>query len=365
MEANKTPDDSDPRISFDQVTGRWIFADEKTGLEYEYDESMKDWVPLDSDEAIKTQQEIYDKEHESEVEYEKGDEKGPRREKKRKIARENSLDGPHAKQPRQSTAVYVSDLPSDVTVEEIQEVFSKYGVIAEDLITGEPKIKIYKDEETGAVKGDALVVYFKPESVPLAIEMMNDGPFRYGKTGAHNIKVEKAEFKEKSDKEGAPKKLKPETSLEKLKIQRRLKKLNGKISEWDDDDHETIIPKRWEKVVLLKHAFNLQEITEDPAALLEIKEDLMEGCEQIGPVTTVTIYDLEEEGIAMVKFKDKKHVEPCIEMMNGRYFGGNKLEASKYDGSVKYSRTQKGAEDEADEESRLDQFGNWLDKNEA
>src|SRR5699024_11980326 len=61
-----------------------------------------------------------------------------------------------------STAVYVSNIPSDITTEEIEQAFSKFGVIAEDLKTGEKKIRLYKDD-SGNLKGDALVIYFKPE----------------------------------------------------------------------------------------------------------------------------------------------------------------------------------------------------------
>lgn len=38
--------------------------------------------------------------------------------------------------PRPNCSIYISNLPLDVKVEEIEEIFSKYGVIAKDSITG-------------------------------------------------------------------------------------------------------------------------------------------------------------------------------------------------------------------------------------
>lgn len=49
----------------------------------------------------------------------------------------------------------------------------------EDIVTGEPKIKLYKDE-SGTLKGDALITFFKEESVPLAINLLDDAEFRLG-----------------------------------------------------------------------------------------------------------------------------------------------------------------------------------------
>jgi RNA recognition motif-containing protein len=67
----------------------------------------------------------------------------------------------------------------DTTVEEVKEVFTKCGVIMEDISTGQPKIKLYKDE-SGTLKGDALITFFKEESVPLAINLLDDAEFRLG-----------------------------------------------------------------------------------------------------------------------------------------------------------------------------------------
>jgi HIV Tat-specific factor 1 len=77
---------------------------------------------------------------------------------------------------RQITAVYVSNLPLDVSAAEIQEYFSKCGVIAEEA-TGEKRVKLYCDDN-GHFKGDALVTYFKPESVPLAIQLLDETELR-------------------------------------------------------------------------------------------------------------------------------------------------------------------------------------------
>ena len=41
------------------------------------------------------------------------------------------------------------------------------------------RIKLYEDDK-GRFKGDALVVYFRPESVNLAIDLLDDTDFRLG-----------------------------------------------------------------------------------------------------------------------------------------------------------------------------------------
>jgi len=75
-------------------------------------------------------------------------------------------------------------LPEDITVEQLKEFFSKAGVIRLDphtgiffgnslLFVGKEKIKIYCDENQRP-KGDALISYVKEESIPLAIEMLNE-----------------------------------------------------------------------------------------------------------------------------------------------------------------------------------------------
>lgn len=73
---------------------------------------------------------------------------------------------------RYVTSVYVSNLPLDISGAEIQEYFAKCGVIGEDA-RGQKRVKLYYDEN-GTFKGDALVTYFKPESVPLALQLLDE-----------------------------------------------------------------------------------------------------------------------------------------------------------------------------------------------
>ena len=81
--------------------------------------------------------------------------------------------------PRQNTAVYVTGLPLDATVDEVHDVFSrKCGVVAEEIDSGRPRIKMYTDDK-GGFKGDALVVFFKPQSVDMAVMLLDDSEFRF------------------------------------------------------------------------------------------------------------------------------------------------------------------------------------------
>lgn len=58
-----------------------------------------------------------------------------------------------------NTAIYVSSLPLDITMEELTELFTKCGLIARDE-KGKNRIKLYRDSN-GQPKGDALCIYIK------------------------------------------------------------------------------------------------------------------------------------------------------------------------------------------------------------
>jgi HIV Tat-specific factor 1 len=49
--------------------------------------------------------------------------------------------------------------------------------------------------------------------------------------------------------------------------------------------------------------------------------------------------------------------------MNGRYFSGRKIEAEIYDGKVRYKKSKGGTvgDEAGDDETRLENFGAWLE----
>lgn len=269
---------------------------------------------------------------------------------------------------RKNTAVYVTNLPVDVSVQEVSDVFSRCGVIAEEIDRGKPRIKLYTDDN-GNFKGDALILYFRAESVDLAIQMLDDTDFRLGQAApGGKMRVAAADFSYKTQKDAPAK----SNNKDKKKIIKKTQKLNNKLADWDDDDPQAIqdTSSRWDKVVILKHLFTLKELEEDPAAILDIKEDIREECAKIAPVTNVVLFDKEPEGIASVRFSNAIGAKACVDVMDGRYFAGTRVEAYIADGNEKFKKSserkvQFGDEDEGKEEDeegkRLDQFGSWLE----
>jgi HIV Tat-specific factor 1 len=123
-----------------------------------------------------------------------------------------------------NTAVYVTGLPKDTTIEELESTFKKGGIIMIDAETSQPKIKLYYDQE-GNFKGDALVIYYREESVDIACSLLDDTQFRYG--SETNMKVEPAVFTPKEPKENDD--LANQNSngeVDKKKIQKAFQKLN-------------------------------------------------------------------------------------------------------------------------------------------
>ncbi|OCT52340.1 hypothetical protein CLCR_09271 [Cladophialophora carrionii] len=105
---------------------------------------------------------------------------------------------------------------------------------------------------------------------------------------------------------------------------------------------------------------------EDPAAMLEIKEDIRDECAKLGEVTNVVLFDKEDEGVASVRFSNAEAAAACVRLMNGRWFDERQLEAYIATGNEKFKKSsdkKAGYDDEDDEEGgRLDAFGSWLEE---
>ncbi|TCD64161.1 hypothetical protein EIP91_004474 [Steccherinum ochraceum] len=392
---------SDPRIHFDRSAGSWRFEDDN-GNEFEYDAAKGSWVSLVDEDLLKAQQAAYSvagvdeetpaapvlkrakkrKEPEDYTSSTVGVEAGPSTKRGKK-------DKPSAERKSKNTAVYVTGLPSDTTHDEIIERFSKFGLIEEDY-EGEPKVKMYARDD-GSFSGEALVVYFKEESVMLATNILDDAEFRLGEAETR-MSVQQAQFghkQENGQQEGGESK--PRKTIDKKAVTKRIGKMqkwhpssfrsgstNGKLyrrklGEWDDEDgfgpsiteeDKILAENSSSRVVVLKHMFTAAELDEDASLLLDLKEDVRDECSSLGEVTNVVLYDQESEGVMTVKFRDPISAQACVVKMNGRFFAGRRIEASLYAGKQRFKRGGAGDEFEGGgdegEKKRLDDFATWL-----
>lgn len=195
-----------------------------------------------------------------------------------------------------SNAIYVSNLEKQSTTEaQLVDEFSKFGAIKRDQ-AGVPKCKLYRDDE-GKIKGDALIVYARHESVPVAIEMMDEY-----KLNGFKIKVEVAQFQDKKRKH------------EGLRDGERSQKVfKHENKEGDVLDSFTVIIGN---ILDLYEDYHEQELD-------DIKRDILEGCLEIGPVKNISLDSV--VGEAKVDFENEIDARGCCKKINGRYFDGRRL----------------------------------------
>ncbi|KAB5580632.1 hypothetical protein GE09DRAFT_1082951 [Coniochaeta sp. 2T2.1] len=402
--------DHDERISYSKLDSKYI-AVQDDGTEYEFDRDLRRWVPIIDEELIQQQQSGYfNNTHADDDQPSHNGRKrknGPSNDREDNgnntgRSKSNKRQAREPPAPRQNTAIYVTGLPLDATVEEVHDLFSrKCGVIAEEIDSGRPRIKMYTDEK-GNFKGDALVVFFKPQSVDMAVMLLDDSDFRFSSSGltAGKMRVMPADssYKKTNNESGsnahvantegkkntvitgdepqpggaraseagssgagaggaADQARQKQNHQERQKIIRKTQKLAAKLADWDDDEPSAMhtgrpsIPdvkqsSRWDKVVILTHMFTLQELEEDPAALLDIKEDIRDECEKLGEVTNVVLFDQEEEGIVSVKFATPEAAEACVQKMHGRAFDGRTVEAYFATGKERFQKSKKSAQEE-------------------
>ncbi|TYJ55307.1 hypothetical protein B9479_004030 [Cryptococcus floricola] len=401
--------EQDPRVSFDKTTQKWQYEDE--GLEFEWNGNV--WVSIVDEELLKAQQAAYsvpgvDESTPANAVVAREERRTLKRKKNEKDYTSNTLNKPAepaksasqgnsnggesskaaAPPPAQKkTGVWVTNLPPNTTVEKMANVFNKAGVLLIDN-EGNPKIKMYYDDD-GVFKGEALVTYFKEGSVDLAITLLDDTELELG-AGYPAMRVGTAEYqkdtsgKEKG-KEGGEKKEKKEgehqekkrlTAEEKQRITKRIKTMQNKVAWHSDDesDQEDSGPSgapsqptntRFLRVVVLKGMFVPEELDKDPGLLLELKEEVREEAETLGQVTSVQLYDKEEDGVMTIKFKDPISAQACINKMNNRYFDGRVIYAGLFTGKERFKKSggrsyEDEDEDGEGEKGRLDNFAKWL-----
>lgn len=447
----------DPRVYLDRLSGNWRYEDDE-GDEWEWQPFLQHsrpavdlgeteddaapsgsssrapvsaaahpsghWVKVLDDDLIRAQQAAYS--------VDGVDESQPaqavlRRGKKRPASPTSSNSQqtasttdkvPPSKKPKPITSLYVTGLPLDATADEIARVFSRYGVLLED-DNGKPRIKMYHDDKTGMFKGEALVVYFKPESVELAINMLDEtnmrGAIGQSSSAGPVMRVQRAEFptttagkdyassvsaqasrstdangsqggatdKNVAGSSGSRRNL---TDTDRKKIAKRVARLETKLSDWRDEsdsDPETSLPSLPSassaagggRTVVLTKMFTLFELESDPTLLLDLTDDVREECSaKIGGVTNVVLWDREPEGIITVKFATPAQAAACVQMMNGRFFAQRRIGAFVIPGKPRFKRSGKSGQDAGDdsdndghdakddEQSRRDAFASWLEQ---
>eukprot|EP00002_Diphylleia_rotans_P007165 TRINITY_DN1667_c0_g1_i1.p1 TRINITY_DN1667_c0_g1~~TRINITY_DN1667_c0_g1_i1.p1 ORF type:complete len:387 (-),score=117.17 TRINITY_DN1667_c0_g1_i1:175-1335(-) len=314
------------------------------GIRYEYDYQRGAWFPMVDEDIVAQQQQQYVYVPEQRSAVVKFDEKGVEEatEEKGQKKRNRGEVGWQAFDPSKNSNIYVTNLPEDTNIDEVHEYFKKVGIIKKDIETGEPKIKLYKDKDSGKLKGDGLVTYFSPASVDLAISILDETDFRPGCV----VKVSKAVFQPKADFD---------PSQLKRKKKKKPKFDQTKQLAWGLAPEHAEIKKR---NVVLKNLFDPREFQDDESLIREIHEDIERECGRIGPVERFDMYKDNPEGVIFVRYKMGEHAEKCIEVMNGRYYGGRKTSADFWDGKTKYD---KAAPSKTDEE-RLEEFAKWLEE---
>ncbi len=282
--------------------------------------------------------------------------------------------------------VYVTGLPHDTDEDEVAIFFSKVGILDLDPESQKPKVKLYrytkdhvngdKDKlssafKPGSAKGDASICYARAESVDLAIQLLDDAPFRtVDRSGKYiqnekvnRISVQRAKFEQHGN---TYHRQKHAVSNAKRKVARvAILQAVG----WDDGENGRITGGlKGLCIVVLKHMFDASKLLQmdeekENQVLKAVETNLRIECEKWGDVEKITIFSRNPQGVVIVKFKQPTAASKAIEYYNGKegVKEGPKIEATFWDGVTDFTvRNQEKDKKEMDD--RLDAFGNWLDE---
>lgn len=257
-----------------------------------------------------------------------------------------------ARRKHENTSVYVTGIPSDATERELATHFTKCGILLPNPQTGRPRIKMYTHSD-GSLKGDALLTYAMRPSVDNALELLDNAPLR----PPHALlRVQEASFEHKRQRAdntpisttAATGIIQPTTSNPSTKGNVSVRDIVQDALTWDDGPRRSNAPR----IVILKNAFSPSD-----ADYKLIRQDMEDGCSVCGDVDKITVFERSPDGVVAIKFASSEAALTCIDVMNGRWYDGRKLDAAFYDGKTDY----RYKETDADREERDRKWKQWLE----
>lgn len=280
------------------------------------------------------------------------------------------------KNKRFNASIFVSGLPETATEKDLEQYFSKCGVIqTREVSPGveEPRIKIYRDAETGKPTGSALITYVRSESINLAITILDDTEFMGKK-----ISVQEAEFSSSSEQKLSSDNKRLREDVETLsntasitgtesttaptrKKQKKTAKPSKSLKklQWGFDDEKDTEDKNY--ILILKHMFHPNDALNDPNFFVELKKEISDELNRSAPVERVKIFKNSKEGVVQIRFKRTATIagqfQRIIAKFNGRYFAGRQITAMEGTGQEYWETIE-----EDNEEERHEAFGALLDQ---
>lgn len=276
---------------------------------------------------------------------------------------------PKKKKPKFSSRnarcwVYITGLPPDTNEDELQSAFTRAGIIDLDPETQRPKIKLYRHKEgtkAGACKGDASICYARPESVHLAMTLLDEAPFRPQVSVKEWIlHVEQAKFEQRGDNF--------DNSRGRISnAKRKVAKLAAiQAMDWDEGEFNGRLTggRKGLRIVVLKHLFRPSQITKDEE-WTKLEEDIRAACEKHGEVEKITVFSKHVQGVAIIKYAQPGAASDAVKELNGQPWKDvGEIDASFWDGVTDYT-FREDEKEQKEMEKRHDEFGAWLDSQEV
>jgi len=309
--------------------------------------------------------------------------------------------------------IYVTGLPKDATEREVETFFSKAGILDLDPETQHAKIKLYRYREkdlgsdnrngtrsniqVGQCKGDASICYARPESVELALTLLDEAPFRpttritkgeNGKIVAPNeyvLRVERAKFEQRSHVGGEGDGGKAAGNRRVVNnTKRKVARMAAlQAIDWDDGESGGRLTggRKGLRIIVLKHVFRPEDLegateAEETKILSRLETDIRSECEVHGVVEKITVFTKHPAGVVLVKFAQPVAASLAVRAMNGhpwKYSSGDggdsdnknnrRIEAIYWDGVTDYTVRDEHKEKE-EMEKRHEEFGQWLEEQE-